>query len=175
MRLHPRCVVVLMLLLVPATAQAHRHVWDVAFGPAAATSNSWLVGGRFSIGLTNKVPDNEKLSWLIDVTNLKEVENDEHTTLLSYLGGPRWALVGDDHHIFMVHSLIGLTQKLQGATVKTDYPVTVGAAYEWAWGEYKAGQDGWAARVQAEHSFFPWSDSLKRYTQISASLVRRFE
>ena len=38
MRLHPRCVVVLMFLLVPTVAQAHDHVWDVAFGPATATA-----------------------------------------------------------------------------------------------------------------------------------------
>jgi hypothetical protein len=174
MRLRPRCVVVVMLLLVPTSAQAHLHRWDVAAG-AASEDGSRLWGGRFSIGLTNR-PDPlskeyKRLSWLIDVTNLKDREPTEDTTLLSYFVGPRYAIGGRDEQVLMLHGQVGIIDKHQGATGQTDLGFIAGAAYEFVWGDPRHGK---ALRIQAEHSFVP-DENVKGHTRYSVAFVKRFE
>ena len=52
------------------------------------------------MGLTNRVPANKDLSWLIDVTNVKGKDGSVDITQQSYLGGGRYAvLVGSDNAI----------------------------------------------------------------------------
>ena len=171
MRLYPCCVVVLMLLLVPTTAQAHLHRWDIS--PAAATADgSRLWGGRVSIGLTNPAPrikTKRPFSWLIDVTNLKDREPSQDKTLIALLGGPRYS-IGTDHHVLMLHGLAGFVDKHEGATGRTDFATTAGAAYEWVLSDTY----GWGARLQVEHSFIPKS-GVKGYTQFSLGAVKRFD
>jgi hypothetical protein len=170
MRLYPRCVVVLMFLFVPATAHAHLHVWDVAFAPSWAEGSS-LWGGRISIGLTNPVPPDRNLSWLIDVTNLKDRDSHQDTTLLSYFGGLRYSVGRDaDPYVFMMHGLIGAIDKHQGATGRTDFAMTAGAAFEWVLSD----RTGWGARVQVEHTFIPKSGP-EGYRQVSFGAVKRFK
>jgi hypothetical protein len=167
MRLRPLCAVVLMSLLVPTAAQAHDHVWDFSFGPAAATG-SRLWGGRFSIGLTNKVPANKDLSWLIDVTNVKGKDGTDDIVQLSYLGGVRYAILGNrqtDKSVVLVHGLVGRFYKQTGATGVGEWSATVGGAFE------QVLTHGWAARVQVEHSFVK---NVKGYTQVSLGAVKRF-
>ena len=172
MRMRPLCVVALMLLIVPTTAQAHLHVWDIAFAPAWADGSN-LLGGRVSIGITNPRPRLMKLkkplSWLIDLTNLKDREPSQDTTLLALLAGPRYS-VGSDRHILMLHGLAGFVDKHQGATGRTDFAMMAGAAYEWVLND----AHGWGTRVQVEHSFIPTSGA-KGYMQISIGAVKRFE
>jgi hypothetical protein len=171
MRLHPRCVAVLMLLLVPATAHAHLHRWDVAAGPTYE-KGSRLLGGRLSIGLTNRLKDDSdrKLSLLIDLTNLKDREDSQDTTLLSYFAGPRYSF-GNDDHVVMLHGQLGIIDKHQGATGRTDLAFTAGVAYEFIWGGAPAGV---ALRLQVEHSFVPDKD-VKGRNRYSAAVVKRFE
>lgn len=165
---HLHAWLIVIALLFPSAAQAHGHVWDFAFGPAWAEGSS-LWGGHVSIGLTNKVPANKNLSWLIDLTNLKDRESSQDTTQLAYYVGPRYS-VGENHHTAMVHGQLGIVDKHQGATGTTQFAMKIGAAYEWV---PKGNLGGLALRVQAEHSFVPDEDR-KGYTQISASFVRRF-
>lgn len=170
MRLHPRCAVVLMFLLVPVTAQAHLHVWDVAFAPAWAEGSS-LWGGRVSIGLTNPVPRDRNLSWLIDLTNLKDRDSTQDITVLAILGGPRYTIGQDDGaHVVMFHGLLGAVDTHQGATGHTDFAMSAGAAWEWELSE----ATGWGTRLQVEHSFIPES-GRKGHTQISFGAVKRFK
>lgn len=173
MRLHPLCVVILMLLLVPSPSQAHDHVWDVAFGPAAA-SGSRLYGGRFSVGLTNKVPANRDLSWLFDVTYVKGKNGTDDITQRAYLVGGRYAVAGNrqtDRNVLMLHGLVGWVDKQKGPAGDGNFPVTLGAAYERM---LSGGPAGWAARVQIDHTFLPKS-GVKGFTQISAGIVHRFD
>ena len=168
MRLRPLCVVVLMILVVPTAAQAHDHVWDFSFG-AATASGSRLWGGRFALGLTNKVPANKDLSWLIDVTNVKGKDGADDIVLLSYLGGLRYAVLGNrqtDQNVLMVHGIGGRVYKQTGTTGAGEWAVTVGAAYE------RLIRGGWASRVQIERSFV--TNGVKSYTQISLAAVKRF-
>ena len=171
MRLHPRCVVVVLLLLVPATAQAHLHRWDIS--PMAATADgSRLWGGRVSIGVTNPTRNLKRkrpLSWLLDLTTLKDREPSQDKTLIALLAGPRYSF-GTDSHVFMLHGLAGFVDKHEGATGRTDFATTAGAAYEWVVSD----THGWGARVQVERSFIPKS-GVKGYTQISLGAVKRFD
>lgn len=175
MRLPSLCVVVLMFLLLPTTVQAHDHVWDFSFGPAAA-SGSRLWGGHFAIGLTNPVPANRDLSWLIDVTNVKGKDGANDITQNTYLGGARYALLGNrtrDKNILMLHGLIGTVYKQNGADGDFEFATKIGAAYE----RLLVGPPpaGWALRVQLERSFVTDGPVAKEYTQIAVGIVKRFD
>lgn len=167
---HLQALLVLIALLFPSAAQAHGHRWDFSLAPSSA-DGSRLWGGRVSFGITNKVPANEDLSWLIDLTNLKDRDSSQDITLMAYFGGLRYAVVPTSKHLLMLHGLVGAIDKHQGATGRTDFAMMLGAAYEWVPRGLEA---GWALRVQADHSFVP-EKSVKGYTQFSVGVVKRFD
>src|SRR5688500_16979026 len=168
MRLRPLCVVVLILLLVPTAARAHGHVWDVAFGPTSAQGSS-LWGARVSLGVTNKVPTNKNLSWLVDISDFRDGKRD--ITQFSQLGGPRYVLLDTPKQTLSLHVLSGIVHTDRGATSNTSVPVTVGGSYEWV---PRGATAGFAMRVQVDRSFVP-EKNVKGYWQVSAGLVHLFD
>ena len=169
MRLRPLCAVVLTFLLVPTIAQAHDHRWDFAMAAAKATGSS-LWGGRFSLGLTNKVPTNRDLSWLIDVTNVKGDDNTQDIIQNSYLVGVRYALPGisNDYVAVMLHGIGGGVYKQTGTDGNLRGALAAGVAVEWV---PRGTPDGWAVRGQIERSFVK---DASNYTQFSFGAVKRF-
>ena len=176
MRLRPLCAVVLTFLLVPATAQAHIHVWDVAFSGAEAAGSS-LKGLRITIGLTQKVGPtptppsnpNRDFSWLFDITNVKGEDSNQHDiTQLSYLGGGRYTIPRLRHQYFnaAVHGVVGMVYKQTVADGERYLAFNTGAAIEL--GDAK----GWAGRIQADYSFLKGATGFR---QFSAGVVKRFE
>jgi hypothetical protein len=168
----PLCVVVLILLLAPATAQAHLHVWDVAFSAAEAAGSS-LKGVRITIGLTQKIgptPNpNRDFSWLFDITNVKGEDSNQHDIVqLSYLGGGRYTIPRLRHQYFnaAVHGVGGMVYKQTVADGKRYLAFNTGVAIEL--GDAK----GWAGRIQADYSFLRGGTGFR---QFSAGAVKRFE
>jgi hypothetical protein len=135
-----------------------------------------LWGGHFVIGITNPKPGNKDLSWLIDATNVTGNDGTNDITQLSYLGGLRYALLGNrtqDKNVILVHGLLGTVYKQAGATGDFEMAGKVGLAYERLLGGHAPA--GWALRVQVERSFVTEGPVAKSYTQISAGVVKRFD
>lgn len=169
MRLRPLCVVVLLLLITPATAHAHLHVWDMAFSGAEAAGSS-LKGVRMTVGITQKMgPTNKDYSWLLDVTNVFGEDTNQHDiTQVSYLGGGRYTIPRLRHRYFAaaVHGVGGKLFKHTAAGRENHWTFNTGAAIEL--GDAK----GWAGRVQADYSFVKGGPGFR---QFSAGVVKRFE
>lgn len=171
MRLRPLCVVVFVSLVLPATADAHLHVWDFGFSGAEASGSS-LKGTRLTIGITQQIGStNKDFSWLGDITNLKGHDDatNEDITQISYLGGGRYTIPRLRHKYFAltVHGIGGFVYRQRAADGQRNWAFNSGAAVEL--GDAK----GWAGRIQLDYSFL--EGNAKGFRQISGGVVKRFE
>lgn len=153
MRLHPRCVVVLMFLLVPATARASDHVASIfgAYSPLFGSTHHGLQFGlEVSWPTTHKIHD--YLVILVDAAVYGGTDDaGNQFTKAALLGGLRLLRRNKDGKgplVGFVHALGGRHRSHIGTTVDNGWAAAAGGGLDILFAE--TATSGWAFRNQLD-------------------------
>jgi hypothetical protein len=160
-----RCLVVVVLLLIPTAARAHDHVADF-FGAFCYAHASNLAGVQQSLAIA--LPFWEKdISFVTDTSFHVGKHDGEPLTRVSYLLGLRYTPTGMQHpsHLFSVHGLVGGVRD-GGLNTNNDWAVALGGGYEYL---LDGNPEGWGFRTQVDYVI----SGGENFPRISGGIVFR--
>ena len=169
------CLLVLVLL-IPASARAHFHKAD-AYAAVSVASGSTLVGLHATLGVP--VPagpeTGQPVKADIRIRNLSVVGDvsvhwgSDDVTQVNFLGGLRHTFSSstDQRSLPFVHVLLGGVRTSRAGASDTDPAVAFGAGFEHMLGDVDS---GWGFRAQLDYIVRP-GDVAPRF---SAGVVKRF-
>jgi hypothetical protein len=152
MRLYPRCVVVLMVLLVPATARASDHVASIFGGYSAlfaSRENGFNLGLEVSWPTTNAIHDH--LGILVDGGSHGETDaHGNKVTKKALLFGLRaiYKIPQAPRLVLFAHGLIGRHWSKTGTFVDDGWAGGTGGGLDVLL--FDTSRAGWAGRAQLD-------------------------
>jgi hypothetical protein len=170
---------VLVAVLVPATAQADDHRADLyaGFGYANA-SHLWGLheGYAWTVRERGLLREND-LSILGDLSLHFGSHEGNTTTRVTYLVGPRWTIpMKEPHHKLLAHALVGGVHSNQGVPDKNDFALAFGGGWEYILRPAPSAtesSEGFGVRFQADYVIRVGDN--ENFPRVSGGLIYRFK
>lgn len=160
---------VVLVLFVPTTVQAHDHVADF-FGGVTYANGSNLGGLHVTFAKTIRNPGDRNLAIVGDWTIHRGSHNGDDLTRMTFAVGPRWTFDTHNGHVPSVHVLIGGVRD-DAAQNDTSVGVALGFSYEYLPAATRQSGAGVVYRVQTDFV----ASGVDKFPRLSAGIAYRWK
>jgi hypothetical protein len=169
MRIGRLWIVVVVLLLMPATARAHDHTADF-FGGVCYANASKLFGPHVSVAITIPTLLERDLSVVGDLATFIGTHDEQELTRVTSMVGIRYTPTGMrlSKHLAAFHFLIGSVRD-GGLDSSTKWASSVGGSWEYLRNDKSAA--GFAFRAQGDYVI----SGGENFPRFSAGIVYRLD